>query len=80
VILVVRDKNQKPSRRAIESAAALAAYYSDERKGDHVPVIYTQRRHVRKARKGAAGLVIPDRVESIFVTPQLPTANDSKPN
>lgn len=77
VILVVQDKNQKPGHSAIETAAALAAYYSDERKGDHVPVIYTQRRHVRKARKGAPGLVIPDRVESIFVTPRLPATMDA---
>jgi predicted ribosome quality control (RQC) complex YloA/Tae2 family protein len=72
VILVIQDKNSKPNRPAIETAAALAAFYSDERQGNHVPVIFTPRRHVRKARKGAPGLVIPDRVESIFVDPGLP--------
>ena len=72
VILVIPDKNSKPNRPAIETAASLAAYYSDERQGHHVPVIFTPRRHVRKARKGAPGLVIPDRVESIFVDPKLP--------
>jgi predicted ribosome quality control (RQC) complex YloA/Tae2 family protein len=72
VILVIQDKNSKPNRPAIETAAALAAFYSDERQGNHVPVIFTPRRHVRKARKGTPGLVIPDRVESIFVDPGLP--------
>lgn len=80
VILVLPDKNRKPSRRSIETAAALAAFYSDERRGSLVPVIYTQRRHVRKARKGAPGLVIPEQVESIFVEPAVPNQPDTNPD
>jgi predicted ribosome quality control (RQC) complex YloA/Tae2 family protein len=72
VILEVRDKNRRPSRESIETAAAVAAYFSDERHGSHVPVIYTQRRNVRKARKGPPGLVIPQQVESVFVDPGRP--------
>ncbi len=74
VILVLPDKNKKPSRKSILEAAALAAYYSEARGLKQVPVIYTRRRHVRKVRKGAPGQVIPERVKSIFVDPQVPNS------
>lgn len=71
VILVLPDKNRQPSRRSIEEAAAVAAFYSDMRKVTQVPVIYTERRYVRKVRKGAPGQVTYQNVKSLFVDPAL---------
>lgn len=72
VILVLPDKNRQPSRRSIEEAAAVAAFYSEMRKVTQVPVIYTERRYVRKMRKGAPGQVTYQNVKSLFIDPALP--------
>lgn len=72
VILVVADKNRSPSKRSILEAAQLAAYYSDLRKSHHVPVMYTERRNVRKAKGNIPGKAIFQQIKSIFVDPGLP--------
>jgi len=72
VIMVITDKNRLPSKRSITEAAQLAAYYSDLRKSHHVPVMYTERRHVRKAKGNIPGKVIFEQIKSIFVDPKLP--------
>jgi predicted ribosome quality control (RQC) complex YloA/Tae2 family protein len=74
VILVLPDKNRAPSKASIEEAARIAAYYSDMRRVTNVPVIYTERRYVRKMRKGGPGQVIYQNVKSLFVDPALPQA------
>jgi predicted ribosome quality control (RQC) complex YloA/Tae2 family protein len=79
VILVVNDKNRAPSKRSIIEAAQLAAYYSDLRKSHHVPVMYTERRHVRKAKGNIPGKAIFQQIKSIFVDPELPpTAHEEQ--
>lgn len=50
-------------------AALLAAYYSKQRQGSHVPVDYTFVRHVRRPRGAAPGFVLYDHHETLFVTP-----------
>lgn len=77
VILMLPDKNQKPNKSSIREAAELAAHFSDAGTSENVPVIFTQRRYVRKVRNGPPGKVIPERVESIFVTPRKPSAESS---
>ncbi len=72
VILVLPDKNRAPSKSSIEEAAQIAAYYSDMRRVTNVPIIYTERRYVRKMRKGGPGQVIYQNVKSLFVDPALP--------
>lgn len=72
VILVLKDKNQKPSKASIEEAARTAAFYSEMRRAANVPIIYTERRYVRKMRKGGPGQVIYQNVKSLFVDPSLP--------
>ena len=72
VILVLPDKNRAPSKASIEEAARIAAYYSDMRRVTNVPVIYAERRYVRKMRKGGPGQVIYQNVKSLFVDPALP--------
>jgi len=72
VVLVRLDKNREPQLRAIKEAAQLAAAYSTQKKSQAVSVIYTERRYVRKVRKGAPGQVIPQNVKSILVEPGIP--------
>jgi predicted ribosome quality control (RQC) complex YloA/Tae2 family protein len=72
VILVATDKNRAPSKQSITEAAQLAAYYSDMKKSSNVPVMYTERRHVRKAKGGIPGKAIFQQIKSLFVEPKLP--------
>jgi predicted ribosome quality control (RQC) complex YloA/Tae2 family protein len=60
---------QKPS---IIEAAEIAAFYSPAKNSETVPVIYTEVKYVRKARKGSPGLVLAERTKSILVTPRRP--------
>lgn len=54
----------------IQTAAIIAAYYSEARNSSLVPVQYTQVRYVRKPRKAPAGLVLLQNYKTIFVEPQ----------
>jgi len=72
VVIKFPNKSFEPSKREIEETAAIAAYYSKARNDSLVPVIYTQRRYVRKPRKAKAGLVTVEREKSVMVEPQPP--------
>ena len=58
-----------PPRRDLEEAAVLAALGSRARTSGSVPVDWARRKHVRKPRKSPPGLVIPSRVQTLFVHP-----------
>lgn len=60
------------SRRAVEEAAAIAAYYSKMRNAKRVPVAMTQRKYVRKPKGAPAGTVTLERETVLFVEPALP--------
>lgn len=62
-----RDYPQKP---VLEFAASIAAHYSKARTSNIVPVAYTMRKFVKKA-KGKPGAVFVDREEVIFVKPGI---------
>ena len=59
----------KPPARDLEEAAVLAALGSRARTSGSVPVDWTRRRYVRKPRKAPPGLVVPERVSTVFVEP-----------
>jgi len=63
----------------IEQAAAIAAYFSKARTSGMAPVLYTEKRHVRKPRKGAPGLAICTREKVVMVEPRLPAGEASEP-
>ncbi len=73
-------KAQKPQKNDIESAASIAAYYSKAKKQKNVAVSYTQRKYLKRDKRGKPGSVILMREEVIFVDPALPDgqAVDSK--
>jgi predicted ribosome quality control (RQC) complex YloA/Tae2 family protein len=68
-------KGQRPSREEIRLAASIAAYFSKAKKQSNVPVSYTQRKYLKKSKKGKIGSVLLMREEVTFVEPELPTKN-----
>ncbi|MBT8338004.1 MAG: DUF814 domain-containing protein, partial [Gemmatimonadetes bacterium] len=69
------SQDGNPPRRDLEEAAVLAALGSKARTSGSVPVDWTRRRYVRKPRKAPPGLVIPERVSTVFVEPD-PTVEE----
>ncbi len=70
VVMKYPNKNFEPSKQEIAETAAIAAYHSKARNDTMVPVIYTQRKYVRKPRKAKPGLVIVEREKSVMVEPK----------
>ncbi len=69
-----------PTKEIIEKAAQIAAYFSKARNSDYVPVSYTQRKFVRKAKKGEPGSAVLIKEEVIFVEPKKPEVIKLKQN
>ncbi|MCX5800096.1 MAG: NFACT family protein [Candidatus Eisenbacteria bacterium] len=71
VVLKKKGKSA-PSRRAIEEAASVAAYFSKGRTSSGVPVIYTEKKYVHKPRGARPGLATCARERFLMVTPRKP--------
>jgi predicted ribosome quality control (RQC) complex YloA/Tae2 family protein len=67
--VVVRAARGEPSERALERAAALAAYYSAARSSSRVEVDICRRRYVRKIKDSGPGMVTYRNERSIAVEP-----------
>jgi hypothetical protein len=61
-----------PPRTVVEAAARIAAHYSKARHSSLVPVIYTEKRYVRKPRGSPPGTASCAREKTLFVPPELP--------
>jgi len=72
VVMKFPNKAFKPSKREIEETAAAAAFHSKAKNNSLVPVIYTERKYVRKPRKAKSGLVTVEREKSVMVAPKKP--------
>lgn len=72
VLRVKVPKGQRPQRNDMRAAASIAAYYSKARKQRNVVVSYTQRKYLKKNKRGGPGSVILMREETLFVDPELP--------
>lgn len=70
VVMKFPNKNFEPSKQEIAETAAIAAYHSKARNDSMVPVIYTERKYVRKPRKAKPGLVTVEREKSVMVEPK----------
>jgi ribosome modulation factor len=71
VVLRTQGKPQAVPRPVIERAAALAALFSKARNSSLVPVIWTERRYVRRPRGAAPGTAVCLRAESLFAAPGI---------
>ena len=58
-----------PPARDLHEAAALAAWYSRARGSVVVPVDWTRRRYVRRARRGPPGRALVERAETVMARP-----------
>lgn len=65
-------KTQKPQKGDLMTAASIAAYFSKAKTQKNVPVSYTQRKYVKKNKKGKPGAAIMMREQVMFVDPGLP--------
>ena len=74
VILRCARGGAKPPKTIIEQAAAIAAHFSKARTSAMVPVIYTEKRYVRKPRKATPGLAVCLREKVVMVRPSAPQA------
>lgn len=61
-----------PPARVLEAAASIAAHFSRAKHSGLVPVVYTQRKYVRKFRGAKPGQVTCEREKTIVVEPCLP--------
>lgn len=73
VVLKAPDPKSEPDRSIILAAAALAALHSRARHASKVPVIYTEKRHVRKPRGAKPGLAAVTHEKSVMVKPGEPS-------
>jgi predicted ribosome quality control (RQC) complex YloA/Tae2 family protein len=62
----------EPSKSTLEEVASWAAFHSKSRTAGKVPVIYTQKKYVRKPRGAKAGTVIVEREKMLMVRPVEP--------
>jgi len=72
VVLKSRGGGDGPSARIIQRTASLAAHFSKARHSSLVPVIYTQKKYVRKFRGAKPGQVTCERETMVMVPPTLP--------
>jgi predicted ribosome quality control (RQC) complex YloA/Tae2 family protein len=72
VVLKLGTGEGTPTKKAVEQAASIAAYYSKMKNAKHVPVAMTERKFIHKPKGAPAGTVALDKEKVIFVQPILP--------
>ena len=70
--VILKGASPSTPKRLIETAAAVAAFFSKARHSTTVPVICAEKRYVRKPRKSKPGTAVCQRGKTIFVKPHLP--------
>ncbi len=72
VVIRRHSKTEVVDKRAVEQAAALAAYFSNAKTQSLAPVTVTERKYVRPIKGGPPGLVRVDREDVLLVEPKRP--------
>lgn len=75
--VILKGAGPSTPKRILEKAAAVAAYYSKARHSSTVPVIYAEKRYVRKPRKSPPGTAACLRGKTLYVKPSLPEEKDT---
>ncbi len=78
VILQKKIKSDEPSRRTLEEAGALAAFWSKAKGSKTVPVDYTLVKYVNKPKGGEPGFALIQREKTLFVAPRLIASAEDK--
>jgi predicted ribosome quality control (RQC) complex YloA/Tae2 family protein len=71
-VVIKRKNKENLPNHVIEFAASLAAYYSKRKNESVVPVIFTQKKFVRKTKGLPDGQVIVDKESTIMIEPFQP--------
>lgn len=72
-VVLRRGKGKdEPSRATVLEVASWAAFFSQAKSAGTVPVIYTQKKYVRKPKKAPPGLAVCEREKSVMVKPREP--------
>jgi predicted ribosome quality control (RQC) complex YloA/Tae2 family protein len=79
VILRREGRRSRPSKRCLEEAGSVAAYFSKGRTSQTVSVIYTEKKYVRKPRKAKAGAALYSHEKTLMVSPVLPPTTVEQP-
>ena len=67
--VIIACAGVRPPDRTVTEAAMLAAFYSQAKNGQNVPVDVTQVRNLRKPSGAKPGVVVYDRYQTVIVTP-----------
>lgn len=67
--VIIACAGMRPPDRTVTEAAMLAAFYSQAKNGQNVPVDVTQVRNLRKPNGAKPGVVVYDRYQTVIVTP-----------
>jgi len=70
--VIIRAQQKIPDKSIIEIAASFAAHQSKAKGSEWVPVIYTPKKYVRKAKNSAPGAVIVQKEQVVMVQPMEP--------
>jgi predicted ribosome quality control (RQC) complex YloA/Tae2 family protein len=76
--VILRGATRSTPKKILERVAAIAAYFSKARHSTTVPVVYTEKRYVRKPRKSKAGTAVCQRSKTLFVRPALPGSENDE--
>ena len=68
--VILHTEGSAPDAQSMTEAALLAAYYSQAREGQNVPVDYTPVRYVKKPAGARPGMVIYTTYQTAYVTPE----------
>lgn len=77
--VIISCEGKEPGEATLLEAAKLAAYYSQARNGQNVPVDYTTVKHVKKPVGAKPGMVIYDHYNTLYVTPEPELSQTLKP-
>jgi hypothetical protein len=78
--VILKGATRSTPKRILEKAAAVAAHFSKARHSTTVPVVYTEKRYVRKPRRAKPGTAVHERGKTLFVAPALPDERDAAGN
>ena len=69
--VVIKTEGKEVPGVTLEEAALLAVYFSKGKNGNHIPVDYTSKKNVKKAKNAKTGMVIYDNFKTLIINPSI---------